>query len=218
MIYFDLIDQMMQFFSSGKYYDEAVSAKEEFSRGAGVMDEGESGYEMKFNQFVDWYLFTRPLDDEGLTPAVYQAQRNPMKVPSDLQLPFLNLSNSRHSLFLYLGISKSDLSVKDLFSGYKFVIKNSPVVHGFEKDLPFEGRLIPHQESFIFSNSFCFHPAESKKFILAEIKKVSKLPETQRDDAREALILQLFRMKHRFERYSHVPVKEIYTSESRVKL
>lgn len=217
MIYLELIDQLMQFFSQGKYQDEAVLSKAEFCRFAGVMDEGMPDYEMKFNQFVDWYLFSRQLSKEDKTPVKLQCEKNVIGVGDDLKEYYLNLANSRHSLFQFLKVSKHDLNVKDLFSGYKMTIKDSPVVHGFEKDSPFEGRLIPHEESFLFSNSFCFHPVDAKKYISAEIKKVSKLPLEQVEQAREDLILKLFQMKHRFERYQHVPVNEIYTDKSRLK-
>jgi hypothetical protein len=217
LIYFDLIDQTMQFFSAGRFQEEAVAAKEEFCRFSGVMDEGHPGYEMKFNQFVDWFLFTRPLGPDQKTPMVLQVEENPMGVESDLAPYFRNLASSRHGLFLFVKLSKTDLTVKDLFSGYKFLIKDSAIIHGFEKDSPFEGRLIPDGENFLFSNSFCFHPTEAKKYILAEIKKIVRLAPEDQDAAREELILRLFRMKHRFERYTHVPVKEFYTNESRIK-
>jgi hypothetical protein len=171
---------------------------------------------MKFNQFVDWYLFSRPLPDVDLTPARLQAESNPMNVETELRDYFLNLANSRHSLFLFLKLAKQDVHVKDLFSGYKLVIKDSPITIGFEKDSPFEGRLIPHKESFLFSNSFCFHPADAKKFINAEVKRVNKLKDNERDKAREELILKLFKMKNRYERYMQVSAKEIYSNETKV--
>ena len=217
MKYIELIDTLMQFFSDGSYKDEAISAKDEFCRFAGVMDEMAADYEMKFNQFADWYLFTRPLSENGITPVRLQAQANPLKA-SDEDLPFYtNLANSRHSLFLYLKTSKNDLHVKDLFSNYKLVIKDSPVLHGFEKDSPFEGRLIPLNDSFMFSNCFCFHPTESKKYIQAQIKVVNKMHDTEQESAREALIMKLFQMKYKYERYRHVAITEVYNDESRVK-
>jgi hypothetical protein len=217
MIYFERIDKLMEYFSSGDFKAEAVEAKGEFSRLSGVMDEGTPGYEMKFNQFSDWYLFTRKLSSKGKTPIQIQVDSNPLKVSDDQKDLFVNLLNSRHSLFLFLKLSKQDITVRDLFSSYKLVIKDSPVVHGFEKDSPFEGRLIPHENSFFFSNSFCFHPVEAKKYINQEIKRVSKLPENERDQAREDLILKLFKMKYKFEQYTHVSVADIYTEDSRLK-
>lgn len=217
MKYLELIDNMMQFFSDGSFKDEAISAKDDFCRFAGVMDEMAADYEMKFNQFADWYLFTRPLKGKNITPVKLQAQENVLKADdSDLQL-YSNLANSRHSLFLYLKTSKSDLHVKDLFSDYKLVIKDSPVLHGFEKDSPFDGRLIPLEDSFVFSNSFCFHPSESKKYIQNWIKKVNKLPDAEQEAAREDLIVKIFQMKYKYERYRHVAITEVYNDESRVK-
>lgn len=217
MMYLELIDQLMQHFSSGKYQDEAIRAKTEFCRFAGVMDEGMPDYEMKFNQFVDWYLFTRVLPEVGLTPAKLQADSNPMNIETDMRDYFVNLASSRHSLFYFLKLSKQDLVVKDLFGGNKLVIKDSPVTIGFEKDSPFEGRLIPHTQSFVFSNAFCFHPVDAKKFINGEVKKVNKMKDGDKDAAREDLILRLFKMKNRYERYMHVSADQIYSNDPKVK-
>jgi hypothetical protein len=172
---------------------------------------------MKFNQFADWYLFVRSLNAYSRPPVKVQHEEKLAPFPAEWERYVLNLSCSRHSLFEFLKLSREDLHVRDLFSDYKLIIRDSPVVHGFAKDCPFEARLIPHDDSFVFSTAFCFHPQEAKKFIMAEVKKVRKLPEGEQQAARESLIMKLFRMKHKYERYIHVQINEIYSEESRLK-
>jgi hypothetical protein len=216
-IYTELTEKLMQYYTSGSYHNEAVKAKIQFNEYAGVFDEAASNFEMKLAQFVDWYLFTRPLKEYGLSPIVLQAERGGMPATEEENAHIRNIANNRHSLFEFLKISKEDLHVRDLFSDYKLVIKQSPIVHGFDEKEPFEGRLIPHGDSFVFASAFCFHPKESVKFITQELKKVKKLNDDERPKAREELLIRLFRMRHKYEQYPHVAIDEIYTNEPRMK-
>ena len=217
MSYLEILDKISQHYSAGKYQEEAVKAKLEFCDFAGVMDEFAPDYEMKFQQFADWYIFTRPFMTANTQLIEFEYLNKEIDFPEEARQLLLNMVNSRHSLFEYLKLSKGDLYVRDLFSDYKITIKNSPVTHGFERDSFFEARLIPHEDTFIFSNSFCFHPAEAKKFIQAEVKRVLKGLEDERPRQREELILKLYKMKHKFERYVHVKINDVYSDESRLK-
>lgn len=215
-IYEELSDHLMQFYTDGEFKKEAIKAKNEFYDMAGIFDESSSGFEMRLAQFMDWYLFTRPHSEIGLTPIQIQVERGLMKTPEENTIFYQNLAASRHSLFEFLKITNEDLKIKDLFSGYTLVVKNSPVVHGFDKEELFEGRLIPHKDSFVFSSGFCFHPKEASKFILQEIKKVKKLPEKDEVQARNKLIIRLFKMRQKYDQYKHVAISGIYSNESKV--
>lgn len=217
MIYNELTEKMMQFFSSGEFQDEAIKAKLQFNDYAGVFDEAAPDFEMKLSQFVDWFLFTRRLSKYGMCPIALQVERRMMPVSDEEHPYYTNLANNRHSLFEFLKITKDDLHVRDLFSDYKLVIKKSPVVHGFNRDEPFESRLIPHGDSFLFASAFCFHPKESTKYIHQEVKRVKKMGDDERPKAREDLLLKLFKMRHKYDQYQHVAVNEIYTNESRLR-
>ncbi len=216
-MYLELLDKIAQHYSEGKYQEEAVNAKMEFCEFAGVMDEFAPDYEMKFNQFADWYIFTRPFKGTNQRLIDYEFMHQELKLGPEKRQEMTNLASSRHSLFEFLKLSKQDLYVRDLFSNYKITIKNSPVIHGFEKDSFFEARLIPHEDTFLFSNSFCFHPAEANKFIQNAVKVVLRSSEDERPALREELILKLFKMKHKFERYVHVKINDVYSDESRLK-
>lgn len=216
-IYNELTEKLMQFYSSGEFQDEAIKAKILFNEYAGVFDEAAPDFEMKLSQFVDWFLFTRRLNKFGMCPVAVQVERGLMPVTDEEAVYLKNLANNRHSLFEFLKITRDDLYVRDLFSDYKLVIKKSPVVHGFNRDEPFESRLIPHGDSFVFASAFCFHPKEATKYILQEVKRVKKLSDEERPAAREELLLKLFKMRHKYDQYQHVAVNEIYTNESRLR-
>jgi hypothetical protein len=218
MKYYQLIDDLMQYYAAGDFGAEAVQAKNEFFDLAGIFDGQSNFFEQRMAQFTDWYLFSRVMPQYGLTPIEHFMQVRPEKVSSEDMPYYKNLSDHRLSLFEFLKIKGSDLHVRDLFSNYKLVIKNSVVTVGFTPEEYFQGRLFPHEDSFVFSSAFCFHPQESTNFIQKEIKIVKKLPVEEQKKAREKLILRLFRMRNKFDQYRHVGIKEIYSNDSRLKI
>ena len=131
---------------------------------------------------------------------------------------YLNLRNSRHSIFEFEKLKKDDVYIADLFTGFKYVIHQSRVTQGFNKDEYFEARLIPNSGGFVFSPSFCFHPAVVAGFISNEIKRIAKLPEEDQSAAREEAIARLFKMKHKHEQYRHLDITQIYSNESKLRL
>jgi hypothetical protein len=134
------------------------------------------------------------------------------------RLSYLNLRNSRHSIFEFERLKKDDVHIRDLFTGFKYVIHQSRVTQGFNKDEYFEARLIPFDGGFIFSSSFCFHPAVVSKFIQNEVARIAKLPEEQQALARDESIARLFKMKHKHEQYRHLDISQIYSNESKLRL
>jgi hypothetical protein len=217
MTYEPYIEKLMQHYTTGPHISEVQAAKDDFFDRAGTFEEGTVDFEVKMAQFSDWYLFTRRgsvgrsiielvLDDPGYG------------LTDQERTFYLNLRNSRHSLFEFLKLKGDDVYIRDLFTGFKYIIKNSHITQGFNRDEYFEARLIPHDGGFVFSNSFCFHPAPVSKFILGEVKRVNKLPEEEQAQAREDLIGRLFRMKHKHEQYKHLDIVKIYSNDSKLRI
>ena len=207
----------MQFYSDQKFSDEVERGKKEFFERAGVMDEDSPDFDVKMSQFVDWFLFSRTLVEFKMTAVKWAIEEGHFKFDAEKEPMYKNLLAVRHSLFEFIKLSKGNLLIKDVCSDYKHTIKNSPVTVGFNKGDIFEARLIPHEDSFTFTSSFCFHPSKANKYILAEVKKIKKLPIEELDKARENLILKLYKMKNRFEQYTKVSAEMIYSNESNIK-
>ncbi len=211
------LDRLMQFYTSGAYLSEVQSAKEEFFEKAGTFDETSSDFELKMAQFSDWYLFIRRMTQSGRAAIEMALDEAHFAQSSDDRGIFLNLRNSRHSLFEFLKVKGDDVYIKDLFTGFKYVLQNSKVNLGFNRDEYFEARLVPMAGGFVFSSAFCFHPAVVCSFVLSEIKRILALPEEQQADAREELIGRLFKMKHKYEQYRHLDIHQIYSNESKLR-
>ena len=218
MKYYQLIDELMQFYTDGEYAPDAVVAKNEFYDLAGMFDTQSQNFDSKMAQFSDWYLFSRKLNRFKQTPIEHFLKTRPKPIADDEIGYYKNLANNRYSLFEFLKLKGSDLYVRDLFSGYKLIIKDSPVTFGFDSSEFFQARLIPHEDTFVFSAAFFFHPPEATKFIQSEIKRISKLPEAEIPEAREALLIRIFRMRNKFDQYRHVGIQEIYSNDSRLRV
>lgn len=212
------IEKLMQYFTGPPFSAEVQLAKEDFFERAGTFDEASLDFELKMAQFVDWYLFTRPLTTTQRT-CIEMVLDDVNYVMSEAERPlYLNLRNSRHSLFEFQKLKGDDVYIKDLFTGFKYTILKSPVTQGFNKDEFFEARLISFEGSFVFSSVFCFHPAVVGKFIVKEVKRVNKLPEEEQAQAREELIARLFKMKNKHEQYRHLNVHQIYSNDSKLRI
>ncbi|HMN69013.1 MAG TPA: hypothetical protein PKC28_10785 [Bdellovibrionales bacterium] len=218
MNYEPYIDKLMQHFTGQKFMPEVEAAKEDFFERAGTFDEASLDFELKMAQFTDWYLFTRKMEQSGQAGIEMVLDDASYNLIDDERPLYLNLRNSRHSLFEFIKLKGDDVYIKDLFTGFKYVIRQSRLTQGFNRDEYFEARLIPHDGSFVFSNSFCFHPAVVSKFVLKEVKRVNKLPEEEQAQAREELIARLFKMKHKHGQYKHLDIHEIYSNESKLRL
>jgi len=210
-----MIDRLIVFFTGDRFRDDVAKAKKEFFDEAGVMDEENEAFEMRMTQFLEWYLFSRPLADVGLTPAQYALQLEDFQMTSEERPAFENLAVIRHSLFEFLKIRGDDIHIRDLFLDKKIVIHHSPIRIGFNRDEIFDGRLIPEGEQYHFSRAFAFHPGDASKYILSEIKKIKKNGDTLQD--REAFMLRLLKMRYKYEQYRHLKLDYVYTNEKKVK-
>ena len=218
MNYEPFIEKLMQHYTGENYLDEVESAKGDFFERAGTFDEASVDFELKMAQFTDWYLFTRPMTKTGSAAIEMVLDDETFAVKDEERATYLNLRNSRHSLFEFQKLKQDDVYIRDLFTGFKYVIRQSRVTQGFNKDEYFEARLIPFEGGFVFSNSFCFHPSVVAKFVDREVKRVNKLPEEDQAQAREELLARLFKMKSKHEQYRHLDIQEIYSNESKLRL
>jgi len=218
MNYDTLVENLMTHFAGPGFADEVTEAKHEFFDRAGILDEANTDFEMKMSQFVDWYLFSRPLRKHGQTPLAMALVPGQGPLTREDQTHLENLHKSIHSLFEFVKVKGEDVHVKDVFSAQKHVIKKSPITVGFNRDELFEARLIPIEDSFQFSKAFCFHPPQVTNIILKEVKKVKKLGAQELPKAKEALLVRLFKLRYKHEQYKHLDVREIYSPDSKLRI
>lgn len=218
--YDEYIDRLIVFFTGDAWRAEVSTAKKEFFQDAGIMDEQTHHFEIRMTQFLDWYLFTRALAGRALTPAQYALEIDDFKMTAQERPFFENLSETRHGLFEFLRLRGRDIFVRDLFLDKEIVVRESQVNIGFSREEIFDARLIPAGDDCVFARSFCFHPAEARKFIDAEVKKLQEKDdriEADADEARESFFLRLMKMRYKYEQFRHLKLDYIYTNEKKVR-
>ncbi len=214
MIYEKQIEAMLNHFTGPAYLTEVAEAKREFFEQAGILDEASEYFESRMAQFLDWYLFTRELSKVHLTPVQLMCENAPYHVDVLEKDIYVSLSQTQHSLFEFIRIKGHDVIVKDLFRGEKVTLQNSNVLAGFNSDEIFEARVIPFDNNFVFTQGFCFHPPDVKKFILKEIKKVKHLDVSQQEE----LMFRLLKMRYKHEQYRHIRVEYIYSNDQKLRI
>ncbi len=209
----EYLEKLTSHFTGSEFAKEIKLAKSEFFERAGIVDEADENFDVRMSQFLDWYLFSRKLSQHQLTP-IQLAKQSQGIVNHDSEPKWLeSLGSLQHSLFEFIKFKGDDMYIRDLLLGKKIIIKNSPVTVGFSPDEVFDARLIPNEDSYIFTRGFCFHPPGARKYITREIKRVKKLEA----EAKEQMMLKLIKMRYRTDQYKHIDVSHIYTDESKLK-
>lgn len=210
MSYESCFERLTLYFSSVKYRGELVGAKENFFGEAGVDGTENQEFEQKHNLFYDWYLLTRPLEGTLLTPSQMALDLDGFEISEEERPYFEALSKARYSIFEFLKTKDKDHYVKNLFTGQKTVVKNSTVTIVAEKGAIFNTHLIFDGKDNAFSQSMVFHPAEVRRFILDQVKKLKK--STHEEQAELAMRLTKMYFKH--EKYPHVGFEKIYNLDN----
>lgn len=218
MMFEGLVEKIIQYYTSAAFREDVTEAKNQFQEVAGTFDEAAADFEPKMAQFTDWYVFTRKLKRFGEAPVEYLLNDSKYPMTEDERPLYFSLRNSRHSLFEFLRVKGDDVYIRDLFTGFEYVIRNSKVTVGFHREELFEARLIPLENEFVFSSSFCLHPPQVSGFIAKEIRKVNRVPEAEHARSREDLILRLFKMKHKHEQYRHLDIRQVYSNDSKLRI
>lgn len=212
-MYQKYLEPIIDDFTTGEYYREVYSAKQEYFDKAGIVYEDDTEFEQRMCIFMDWYIFDRDLPGVDLPPIKYFFRKNKDRFSSEELNIYRDFCSTIHSIFRLKRFTwnRAGFVVLDLFSNKSHTVTDSEINKGFARGDLFEARIIPFQGGFEFSKGFCFHPADMESFILNEVKKV-RFHEKSRQTK---LILQLSAMKLKHLRFPHIDIRHIYKFESR---
>ena len=209
-----LMDKILKHFAGPSFADELRSAKAEFFDFAGHMDENGEQFELRMSQFFDWYFYTRDLSGYGHPPLFCTETARELRVSREEMALIDVMRAHRHSLFEFLKIKGNDVYGRDLLKNEKLVIRECPWTVGFSRDEIFDVRVLTAEGEHHFTRGFCFHPAQTKKFILGEVKKHQKDPDLNPED----MMLRLIKMRYKHEQYRHLDIGDIYTNDGKLGL
>lgn len=193
-----LIQQVMASF--GSEIDEARAA---YFQRCGEPFQDEPSYEARLRNFVEWYLFDRPLMT-GLTP--FESFMADARQSADDKAAFVLFRDQIHSLFLVEKIGDAEVIMRDLWTD-KVLQVGVEVTAGYEPGAVIETRLVASGERFLATFTHIYHTKHSAKFI---VRRARVLRRGRRVDAWDPFILRVNYLQLKAERYKHVESSKIY--------
>lgn len=209
--FFEVLNKGLHFFSEGNFESEFTSSKADFFENSSILDEQSPTYGIRVEQFLDWYFFSRPLNDFRLPPSHCVFMRPDLRWAGGEAEMAGFLKEVKHSLYEVLKVKGSSLYLIDLFSKEK--IESDVGVQSilFQKGQVFDGRMLSRQKDNLLLKGKCFHPEEAIGFLKDEIKIYQK----DKDLDRERFLLATLKMRYLSERYPHARMDQIYSWKNR---
>jgi hypothetical protein len=216
-MFHETYEQMTHFGSDGgEFPEELKRARAEFEQRTGEMFETDQSFERRIAAFLEWYVLDRFLTfAPNKTPAMLFIEA---KAPQ-LTTPELNrlraLTRTTLSLFEYKKAKDDHLSVVDLLDGSKVDVFERRKPAGLDSGDILEARLVPYDDKLLFSESFTFHPRNSRKSIKRAAKTFRKavIPPSRVD-----FVHRVAYFTNRCERYKHVDPAQIFAELERYQV
>lgn len=201
------LDRVVAWATGPERQDEILRAREEFRQRTGEFHEDDKSFEARMAAFLEYYLFDRPLDTEGMPPVQAFVEANRPAI-ADEDIPWFEaLTRSVHAIFEIRKLgTKHGLRVRELISGQDYEIYERRELVGLNKGDILDARLVPWDgESWVFTGAFLYHPVEARKPVLREAKRRRKAGTPPIE-----LTWDLAKMLLKLERYRNVSVENIY--------
>ncbi|MEL6544019.1 MAG: hypothetical protein AAFQ82_05300 [Myxococcota bacterium] len=203
-----IYDEMVQFASEGALGEELPRAKAEYFERTGELFESDASFERRMASFLEWYVFDRKVESDGLTPAQIFIRDKAPGTDSEMRARMEEVGQSLPSLFEFRKIKNERLHVIDLLTNTRLTVFERRHPAGLESGDVLEARLVEFSGEQYFSEVWAVHPREARRLIL----KASKLFRKSGGDSEQRidLVHRVARLSNRCERYKHVNPKQIF--------
>lgn len=200
-----LYERLLEFASAVPGSTEIIQARIKYFAALGRLSEFEPAFERHLTNFLDWYVFERPLDNSGVTPAELFLSRGGAELSAEERAAFEGFTRTRRSLFQVLRSDDSGVLLRDLLEGVKVrVLDERP--RGFARKEIFQGRLIPVGQELYLSEALIFHPLRANRYLRRRARALRKLDA----QAKQRLLQELAHKRLQADRYKHVDVLYFY--------
>ncbi len=199
-------EELVAFAGSEALMPELLKAKAAWFAMTGEVYADDPLFEMRMAGFLEFYVFDRKLEDQGVTPAELFWRNGKFQNPADAPI-FEGFLHTWHALFEVRKLSSDTFRLRDLFTDKDADVFERRQLVGISKGDIIEARLLPMEDKLVLSKAFFFHPAVVRKAILAEIKRRRK--SVAAFDTQQFLHA-LSRMQLKYERYRNIDPLQIY--------
>jgi hypothetical protein len=192
--------------------EELLAARRDHFERYGEPHEEDKSFETRMNGMLDHYLYDfRPPGSPETTIEIFMREAAGELTTEELAM-YRVLAKNIHGLFEVRKVRPAEeIRLRDVFTGGEYDVTERRHLVGLEKGDLLEARLLPFDGKLYFSGAFLYHPAEVRKQILAEVKRMKKEAAKSGGelDARPFVAL-LSRMAFKLERYRNVKVESLY--------
>ena len=208
----ELQDKLLAWATADARKEEILAARRDHFERYGEPHEEDKSFETRMNGMLDHYLyeFHRP-GSSDTTIEIFMREAAGELTTDDLA-QYRILAKNIHGLFEVRKVKPGEeIRLRDVFSGGEYDVTERRHMVGLEKGDILEARLLPYEGKLFFSGAFLYHPAEVRKTILAEVKKLKKeAAKAGGDPDAKGFIAKLSRMAFKLERYRNIKVESLY--------
>lgn len=149
--------------------EEITAAKSQYLGENGAIFEDDKSYDSRMGSFLEWFALEW-LTHNSRTALNQDDPSQNIALDNDSQEIYECLKQGKHSLFLLKKVRSQSIVVTDLFEDRQYEVQEEEGRFFFNKGDIFEGRLVPFQNKFYFTDNFCHHPKETAGFIYSKVK------------------------------------------------
>jgi hypothetical protein len=208
----ELHEKLLTWATAGARKEEVLAARRDHFERYGEPHEEDKSFETRMNGMLDHYLYDfHPPGSAETTIEIFMREAGPELTTEELAL-YRILAKNIHGLFEVRKVKVGEeIRLRDVFTDGEYDVTERRHLVGLEKGDLLEARLLPHDGKLFFSGAFLYHPAEVRKAILAEVKRLKKdASKAGTEPDAKGFIALLSRMAFKLERYRNVKVESIY--------
>lgn len=207
------IDQISQWAYATFGAKEFEAASNEFYALGGKYFYDDSIYYARTNYFLDYFIFERPLNFEGMTKTPFAhffcSDKFAFEYSRDEKNGFLDLRLFKHSIFCTNKVTKSEIHLRCLVTDEELSIpsdKHFDWTQGFRKGDLLQGFVYPKATALTLSSGLIIHPTDTTKLVYKYFKKQKSFdPKKVSKD-----LMLLARVQLEAYRHKHRPAKVVY--------
>lgn len=209
----DFFNCLSIFFNAhGDMASELVTARMDFFKLTGKLNESDASFTNRMNAFLLWFTFDWRCAQTLKTPFEMFKEDFLQTDVTNTKVAFIgDVENHIHSLFETVKLTNNHAILKDLYSKKKYEIQQPDILLGSNKGIYFETRIFKLGGGYQFSNYLIQHPAEVKKDVTKRCKILFK-----KGDAIKPFLILLHMYHTKWERYRNINIKSIYHFDSSI--
>jgi hypothetical protein len=195
-------EKILQKYTTGDYYDLLVSAKQDYVKNTGKLNEETDEYESRMNTFNDWFIFHYRMDDGRKIIDDYLQEND---LDPELAKAFHNIN---YSLFHFAKINfRKQVVLKDILHNQKFTLAKDNGHIALVPDDIFVGRLVTYQGESYLLRGLCSLPRDVLGNLKKEARKIRKLNNVEEE---EKYLLRIEELKTKSLNYGHIEANKIF--------